>query len=236
MRHLSYFPTKFVVPKKFKESYEAKNLRTFLGLKSPSTSNFRINFISTMEINDFLCTFKCLRVLSLSLYILINVLPDSVGNLKHLRYLNLNGTFIKGLPDSVCGLYNLQTLLLRNCCSLVELPTNMGRLVNLRHLDIRGTPLKGMPMHMGKLRSLQNLSALCVGKEKHSGSSIKELGELPHLSGSLCISNLENVYQTRDAKEVNLKDKKGLSELELKWRSYRQNMKEMCLSSCVIRI
>ncbi|XP_050284024.1 putative disease resistance protein At3g14460 [Quercus robur] len=223
MRHLSYFPTKFVVPKKFKESYEAKNLRTFLGLKSPSTSNFRINFISTMEINDLLCTFKCLRVLSLSLYILINVLPDSVGNLKHLRYLNLNGTFIKGLPDSVCGLYNLQTLLLRNCCSLVELPTNMGRLVNLRHLDIRGTPLKGMPMHMGKLRSLQNLSAFCVGKEKQSGSSIKELGEIPHLSGSLCISNLENVYQTRDAKEVNLKDKKGLSELKLKWGSGHEN-------------
>nr|POE80216.1 putative disease resistance rpp13-like protein 1 [Quercus suber]POE80218.1 putative disease resistance rpp13-like protein 1 [Quercus suber] len=76
---------------------------------------------------------------------------------------------------------------------------------------------------MGKLRSLQNLSALCVGKEKHSGSSIKELGELPHLSGSLCISNLENVYQTRDAKEVNLKDKKGLSELKLKWGSGHEN-------------
>nr|POF24776.1 putative disease resistance rpp13-like protein 1 [Quercus suber] len=105
----------------------------------------------------------------------------------------------------------------------VELPTNMGRLVNLRHLDIRGTHLKGMPIDVGKLRSLQNLSAFYVGKEKRSGSSIKELGELPRLFGSLCISNLENVYQTRDAKEVNLKDKKGLSELELKWRRCHEN-------------
>ena len=148
---------------------------------------------------------------------------DLVGNLKHLRYLNLNGTDIKGLPDSLCGLYNLQTLLLRNCYCLEELPTNMGRLVNLRHLDIRGTPLKGMPIHMGKLRSLQNLSAFYVGKGGHSGSNIKELGELPHLSRSLCISKLENVCQTRDAKEVNLKDKKGLSELELKWGIGHQN-------------
>nr|XP_023883984.1 putative disease resistance protein At3g14460 [Quercus suber]XP_023883985.1 putative disease resistance protein At3g14460 [Quercus suber]XP_023883986.1 putative disease resistance protein At3g14460 [Quercus suber]XP_023883987.1 putative disease resistance protein At3g14460 [Quercus suber]XP_023883988.1 putative disease resistance protein At3g14460 [Quercus suber] len=99
----------------------------------------------------------------------------------------------------------------------------MGRLVNLRHLDITGTPLKGMPIHMGKLRSLQNLSAFYVGKGEHSGSNIKELGELPHLSGSLHISNLENVCQTRDAKEVNLKDKKGLLELELEWGRGHEN-------------
>nr|XP_023920257.1 putative disease resistance protein At3g14460 [Quercus suber] len=223
MRHLSYFPTKFDVPKKFEVSYEAKNLRTFLGLELPSMSNFQYNNISTMEVNNLLCTFKCLRALSLSLYEFLAVLPDSVGNLKHLRYLNLNGTDIESLPDSVCGLYNLQTLLLRNCRYLEELPTNMGRLVNLRHLDIRETPLKGLPIHMAKLRSLQNLSAFYVGKGEHSGSNIKELGELPHLSSSLCISNLENIYHRRDAKEVNLKDKKGLSELELEWGRYHQN-------------
>ncbi|KAK4592160.1 hypothetical protein RGQ29_016603 [Quercus rubra] len=223
MRHLSYFRTEFDVPKKFELFYKAKNLRTFIGLELPSASNFRYNFISMMEINDLLCTFKSLRALSLSLYIFITVLPDSVGNLKHLRYLNLNRTRIKGLPDSLCSLYNLQTLLLRNCHCLVELPINMGRLVNLRHLDIRGTCLKGMPIHMDKLRSLQNLSAFYVGKEKDSGASIKELGELPHLSGSLCISNLENVYLTRDAGEVNLKDKKGLSELELEWGRIHKN-------------
>ncbi|KAM3685930.1 hypothetical protein ACJW31_11G156700 [Castanea mollissima] len=223
VRHLSYFRTEFDVPNKFEVFYKAKNLRTFLGLKLPFASFSRYNFISTMEINDLLCMCKCLRALSLSLYKFIAVLPDSIGNLKHLRYLNLNGTLIKGLPDSVCSLYNLQSLLLRNCGHLADLPTNMGRLVNLRHLDIRGTCLKGMPKHMGKLRSLQNLSAFYVGKGKHKGTGIRELGELLHLSGSLCISNLENVYHTRDAKKVNLMDKKDLSKLELEWGRGREN-------------
>ena len=93
----------------------------------------------------------------------------------------------------------------------------MGRLVNLRYLDIRGTDLKEMPLQMGKLRSLQNLSNFFVGK--HNGSSIRELGELQHLSGTLSISNLQIVNCTRDAMEANLKDKKYLSELELEWGS-----------------
>ena len=62
-------------------------------------------------IDDLLCSFKCLRVLSLSNHEARNVVSDSIGNLKHLRYLNLERSKIKCLPDFVCALYNLQTLL-----------------------------------------------------------------------------------------------------------------------------
>ena len=91
----------------------------------------------------------------------------------------------------------------------------MGRLVNLRHLDISRTNLKEMPLQMGKLRNLQNLRIFLVGK--HSGSTIKDLGKLKNLFGTLCISNLEKVHCNRDAMESNLKDKKYLSEFELLW-------------------
>ena len=87
----------------------------------------------------------------------------------------------------------------------------MWRLVNLRHLDLVGTKLKEMPLDMGKLINLVKLNTFVVGK--HSGSSIKELGKLHHLSGALSILNLQNVHHTRDAMEVNLKNKQHLSEL-----------------------
>ncbi|KAM3729477.1 hypothetical protein ACB098_12G015500 [Castanea mollissima] len=212
-RHLSYFATGFDSVRKFEVSYKAEGLRTFLGLKSSFDQSSPSNKITLKVIDDLLQKFKCLRVLSLSTYQNIKV-PESIGTLKHLRYLNLSCTDIRDLPASVCSLYNLQTLLLRECRSLENLPINMARLVNLRYLDIRGTKLNEMPSQMGKLRSLQNLSTFFVGSK---GSSIRELGELQHLSGTLSISNLENVHCTKDAMEVNLKEKKYLSELELKW-------------------
>ncbi|KAM4082159.1 hypothetical protein ACJW30_11G149600 [Castanea mollissima] len=209
-RHLSYVRTRYDSSKKFKVAYKANGLRTFLGLDLPQPQ-WWLNRISMMMINDLLLTSKCLRVLSFSSYRNMRELPNSIGNLKHLRYLNLNYTPIKRLPDSLCNLYKLQTLLLLKCESLIELPSKMWRLVNLRYLDLVGTKLKEMPLHMGKLGNLVKLTTFVVGK--HSGSSIKELGELHHLSGALSILNLQNVHHARDARDVNLKDKQYLSEL-----------------------
>jgi hypothetical protein len=93
-RHLSYVRTEFDAFKKFKVSHQAKYLRTFLGLDL-SMSQWWLNSISTMMIDDLLLKFKCLRVLSLSTYRNMMHLPTSVDNLKHLRYLNLRNTSIK---------------------------------------------------------------------------------------------------------------------------------------------
>ncbi|KAB1227545.1 hypothetical protein CJ030_MR1G019995 [Morella rubra] len=59
------------------------------------------------------------------------------------------------------------------------------------------------------------LTKFVVGKG--SGSSIRELGKLKNLQGTLSISKLQNVVPPKDALNAGLKDKKHLEKLALEW-------------------
>ncbi|KAF7852006.1 hypothetical protein BT93_L1699 [Corymbia citriodora subsp. variegata] len=80
--------------------------------------------------------FKHLRVLWLE-DSSFDLLPSSIGGLKHLRFLNLHGNQkIKKLPKSVYELRNLQSLDLGGCEELEELPANIKNMISLRALGI----------------------------------------------------------------------------------------------------
>ncbi|XP_062114876.1 putative disease resistance RPP13-like protein 1 [Humulus lupulus] len=200
-RHLSYMKGDYIAHK-FTGLSRVKSLRTFLAL--PLQQCYTRNVVPY----DVLLTVgSCLRVFSLS-ESSIKMLPDSIGMLKHLRYLDLSFTVIEELPDTVCNLYNLQTLLLEGCTRLTTLPKRIGELINLRHLC--PPPFLIERPQIGKMSS-----DICV--DKKTKFSMKQLQRLKILPETLRISGLENVADVKDALEAELKNKKSVNKLILRW-------------------
>ena len=104
----------------------------------------------------------------------IREIPENVGNLIHLKYLNLFELHIKRLPETLCELYNLQKLDIRGCRNLRELPAGIGKLKNMRSL-LNGLTcsLKYMPIGISKLTSLRTLDKFAVGGGVDGGSTCR---------------------------------------------------------------
>ncbi|KAK7328526.1 hypothetical protein VNO77_22635 [Canavalia gladiata] len=174
--HLSYERLSHPIKNNFDAIAKLNSLRTFLPM------NFSVpSFGFENAALTILSKLVHLRVLSFCNFKELDVLPDSIGQLIHLRYLDFSRA------------------------GLTMLPIGMQNLVNLRHLDIRKTHLNEMPQGMSKLRHLQILSYFVVGEHEENG--IKELGELSNIHESLWLRNLENVTNSGEAEEARIKDK-----------------------------
>jgi hypothetical protein len=175
-----------------------------------------------IDCDELFSSFKFLRMLDLSRRNLDSV-PSSIGELKHLRHLDLSGNRkMKKLPDSITSLHNLQTLGLSACNSLQELPRDIKKLVNLRHLKIGGCyKLTYMPRGLGQLNNLRMLTSFVVHLGSHSShcADLRELNGLIQLRGSLRITNLGHVKGVAsEFKDATLKDLQHLRALGLDWK------------------
>ncbi|XP_034703879.1 putative disease resistance RPP13-like protein 1 [Vitis riparia] len=211
-RHSCFTQQVFEVAGKFKAFDTAKNLRTLIALPN---MKYSFAFISKQVVHDLIMRMRCLRVLSLA-GCRMGEVPSSIGELIHLRYLNFSKSHIHSLPNSVGHLYNLQTLILRGCYQLTQLPIGIGKLKNLRHLDITGTSQRlEMPFQIGNLTNLQVLTRFIVSKSR--GVGIGELKNCLNLQGVLSISGLQEVVDVGEVRAANLKEKKKIEELTMKW-------------------
>ncbi|XP_060184152.1 putative disease resistance protein RGA1 [Lycium barbarum] len=145
---------------------------------------------ASLLVGQCISRFKYLRVLDLR-HSSLETLPDSIGSMKHLRYIDFSGNNnIQVLPANICKLPNLQTLRLVLCTKFQKLPRELGNLVSLRHLYLttkeQNLPEKGL----GSLALLQSLSifgcdnlvSLFEGIQKLTKLRTLVIGDCPRLT------------------------------------------------------
>ncbi|ORX86686.1 L domain-like protein [Anaeromyces robustus] len=91
-------------------------------------------------------------------WISLKILPDSIGNLKNLRILDLSYNRLKTLPKSIGNLKNLKKLNLSENFDFSELPDSIGNLENLHTLSLKKTNLESLPESLGNSENLTSLS------------------------------------------------------------------------------
>ncbi|WMV07865.1 hypothetical protein MTR67_001250 [Solanum verrucosum] len=190
--------------------YKLEQLKTLL----PTCIDVNYCFLSKRVLHNILPRLTSLRALLLLGYRIKEFPNEFFIKLKLLRFLDLSNTRIEKLPDSICVLYILETLLLSSCNNLEDLPLHMEKLINLRHLDIRNTSLLKMPLHLSKLKSLH---VLVGAKFLLGGWRMEDLGEAHNLYGSISVVELQNVVDRKDSVNAKMREKNHVEKLSLEW-------------------
>ncbi|XP_047164500.1 putative disease resistance protein At3g14460 [Vigna umbellata] len=213
-RHFSFATDQIRTFDGFGNFIDSRKLHTFVQTSWTGYPRVMLYWRCKISLDDLFSKFKYIRVLSLNVFRILTEVPKSIGNLKHLRSLDLSYTEIEELPDSIGLLYKLQILKLNHCKSLTELPSCLLQLDKLCFLELLNTEVKNVHI-LGELKNLQVLmNSFCV--DIHEELSIQQLGQI-NLHGSLSISGLQSIEDPSHASEAYLKNKPHIVELEFNW-------------------
>ncbi|CAL5090409.1 unnamed protein product [Urochloa decumbens] len=146
-------------------------------------------------------------------------LPESLGELNSLRYLDISHSSVQELPKKLWRLYSLQVLD-ANRSRLKTIDQDVRMLINLRQLVLPAEASLALSRisGLGNMSCLQKLKQFTVGQEY--GRRIGELKDMNQLSGTLSIRSLHYVEGKEEAAEARLVDKQYLTELYLYWPGY----------------
>ncbi|GLU11255.1 hypothetical protein SLE2022_280130 [Rubroshorea leprosula] len=184
-------------------------------LRSLVLSSFDDSVISGGALCNLFDNARLLRVLEMS-RCLGSTIPEEIGNLLHLRYLNSHcNLHLKRLPKAIGRLHNLQFLRLGNCLNLERLPDEMGYLVNLMVLDTTSCyNLTCYPKGVSRLTRLTQLVGLIVRVDRNDPEefSIGDLANLKQLAvlAMKIVGNTINVDESKKVKLQNLQEVKIL--------------------------
>ncbi|XP_022774292.1 putative disease resistance protein RGA1 [Durio zibethinus] len=145
----------------------------------------------------------------------VKEIPDEIGMLIHLRYLNLGCCeTLKELPEVVCELHNLQYLDLYGCINLEKLPEGIGKLIKLRYLGTDGCKsLEYYPKGIGRLTSLRHLTRVIARVDGNHAKefSVGDLENLNLLREYLYMEVVGNVLDVEEAKRAKLHENEHLN-------------------------
>ena len=174
--------------------------------------------------------FKYFRMLNLK-GSSFEVLSSSIGSLKHLRFFDLSGNdIIRQIPNSICKLHNLQTLIL-DCKNLERLPKGIRNMISLRFFVVTINQECLLEKAIGCLNSLrvlfiakcENLKCLFEGDKHLNLINLRTLtiAQCPRLTSlSLNTKDLTalEILIIVNCKELNLMEGEGSQNLELSLR------------------
>ena len=151
----------YISPKPF----EPSNSRSVIGFggvvghKSPLNKGFYLKWLCESN--------KLVRVVELSNMNICCLIPNQIENLVFLRYLSVSSNLLHVIPDSICNLWNLETLDMRKY-NMKCLPKGIWKLQKLRHLYLNGpASLPGTDNEVA-LPNLQVLTGIVLNQHTES--------------------------------------------------------------------
>ncbi|KAJ1256937.1 hypothetical protein BS78_K259900 [Paspalum vaginatum] len=161
-----------------------------LELCSSSPERLRaLRFLGCLGIElrgDALAAAESLQVLDLS-DCLIQKLPDCIGELKQLRYLNAPMIQDTMVPECITKLSNLMYLNLSRSPTILALPESIGEMESLVYLDLSGCSGIGkLPESFGELKNLEYMDFTECSNVKGVSECLAKLTKLQYLNLSYC--------------------------------------------------
>ncbi|KAL4626531.1 hypothetical protein ACB092_05G103400 [Castanea dentata] len=157
----------------------------------------------------------------------LSKIDASIGDLKHLILLDLNGcTCLKSLPCKI-NLESLEIFILSSCSKLKKFPEIVGNMSQLLELYLDGTAIEGLPLSLEQLTGLLKLD-------------LTNCKILPSLPGTICsLTSLKTLTLSGclklDNMPMNLENLEGLEELDVSGTAIRELPSSIyCLKSLKI--